>query len=98
MNTNSTIIKSLIFPLVNKFAKEDLNMLPDTFWNQFAADFIRYEIDATPIYATLYQLELQDPEAVFEKLQLSNAKHVEYYTDILFGLSALLDEITKTLV
>lgn len=68
MNTNSTIIKSLILPLVIKFAKGDLNMLPDDFWNQFATDFIQYETDATPIYTSLYQLELQDPEAVFEKL------------------------------
>ena len=68
MNTASTIIKSLILPLVIKFAKGDLNMLPDDFWNQFATDFIQYETDATPIYTSLYQLELQDPEAVFEKL------------------------------
>lgn len=37
-------------------------------------------------------------DSVFEKLELSQAKHVEYYNDMLFGLSALLDEITNTLV
>lgn len=68
MNTNSIIIKSLILPLVIKFAKRDLNVLPDDFWNQLATDFIQYEIDAAPTYNALYQLELQDPEAVFEKL------------------------------
>ena len=68
MNTASTILKSLILPLVIKFSKGDLTTLPDDFWNQFAADFVHYEIDATPIYTTLYKLELQNPEAVFEKL------------------------------
>jgi hypothetical protein len=68
MNTASTIIKSIILPLLIKFSKGDLTMLPDDFWNQFAADFIYYETAATPIYTSLYQLELQDPEAVFEKL------------------------------
>jgi hypothetical protein len=68
MNTASTIIKSLILPLVVKFAKGDVNALPDNFWEKFAADFIRYEIDATTVFASLYQLELQNPEAVFEQL------------------------------
>jgi ribosomal protein S17E len=68
MNTPSTIIKSLIVPLVIKFSKGDLTALPDAFWNQFATDFIYYENDATPIYASLYKLELQNPEAIFEKL------------------------------
>lgn len=68
MNTASTIIKSLILPLVIKFTKGNINTLPDDFWNQFANDFIRYEINATPIYTSLYKLELQNPEAVFEKL------------------------------
>ena len=68
MNTASTILKNLILPVVVKFSKANVNDLPDNFWNQFATDFIRYEIDATPIYTLLYKLELQDPEAVFEKL------------------------------
>ncbi len=68
MNTASTILKSLMLPLVIKFSKGDLTALPDAFWNQFATDFIHYEIDATPIYTALYKLELQNPEAIFEKL------------------------------
>ncbi len=68
MNTPSTIIKSLILPLVIKFTKVDVNSLSDDFWKQFATDFIYYENDATPIYTSLYKLELQNPEAVFEQL------------------------------
>ena len=68
MNTASTILKSLILPLVIKFSKGDVTTLPDDFWNQFATDFIYYEIDAAPIYTALYKLELQNPEAIFEKL------------------------------
>lgn len=68
MNTASNILKSVILPLVNKFSKGDVTSLPDDFWNQFATDFIHYEIDATPIYTALYKLELQNPEAIFEQL------------------------------
>jgi len=68
MNTNAVLLKSLILPLLVKFVNGDVNALPDVFWEQFAADFIRYEIDATPVFASLYQLELQNPEGLFEKL------------------------------
>ena len=68
MNTASTIIKSLIVPLVIKFTKVDVNSLSDDYWKQFATDFIYYENDATPIYTSLYKLELQNPEAVFQQL------------------------------
>ena len=68
MNTTSTIVKNLIVPLVIKFSKGDVASLPDDFWYQFANDFIHYEIDATPTYKSLYKLELQNPEDVFEKL------------------------------
>lgn len=68
MNTASTILKSLILPLIIKLSKANLNSLPDSFWNQLATDFIHYETNASPIYASLYKLELQNPEDVFEKL------------------------------
>lgn len=68
MNTTSTIIRGLILPLVIKLSKGDVTSLPDDFWHQFATDFIYYEIDAAPVYAALYQLELENPEDVFEKL------------------------------
>lgn len=68
MNTPSTIIKSIILPLVVKISKGNVTTLPDDYWAQFAIDFIHFENNATPIYTALYQLELQNPEAVFEKL------------------------------
>jgi hypothetical protein len=68
MNNSSTLIKGLILPLIIKMSKGNLNTLSDDFWNQFANDFIHYEIDAQPIYSTLYKLELQNPEDVFDKL------------------------------
>jgi hypothetical protein len=68
MNNSSTLIKGLILPLIIKLSKGNLNDLPDDFWNQFANDFIHYEIDAQPVYSTLYKLELQNPEDVFDKL------------------------------
>ncbi len=68
MNNSSTLIKGLILPLIIKLSKGNLNDLPDDFWNQFATDFIYYEIDAQPIYSTLYKLELQNPEDIFDKL------------------------------
>lgn len=97
MNTASTIIKSLILPLVIKFSKGNVNTLPDDFWNQFATDFIHYENDATPIYNTLYQLELQNPEAVFEKLPQAYSSFIkelaeEYVLDNQSELTAQLIE------
>lgn len=68
MNNSSILIKGIILPMIIKMSKGDLNNLSDDFWNQFANDFIHYEIDAQPIYSALYKLELQNPEDVFEKL------------------------------
>lgn len=68
MNNSSSLIKGIILPLIIKLSKGNLNDLPDDFWNQFAYDFINYEIDAKPIYLKLYNLELQNPEDVFDKL------------------------------
>lgn len=68
MNNSSIQIKGLILPLIIKMSKGNLSNLSDDFWIQFANDFIHYEIDAQPIYTTLYKLELLNPEDVFEKL------------------------------
>ena len=68
MSTLSTIIKSLILPIVIKSAKFDVSSAPDTFWEQFASDFVTYETDASAIYSTLYKLELSNPEYIFNQL------------------------------
>ena len=59
MNNPSTLIKGLILPLIIKMSNWNLSNLSDDFWDQFANDFIHYEINAQPIYSTLYKLELQ---------------------------------------
>ncbi len=68
MSTISTIIKNLILPIVIKSAKFDVSSAPDVFWEQFAIDFVTYETDASTIYSTLYKLELNNPEYIFNQL------------------------------
>lgn len=70
MNIGSKILKNLLLPLLVKSTKVDVASFPDAYWEQFSADFIHYDINAKPIFASLYQLELQNPEDVFEKLPI----------------------------
>jgi hypothetical protein len=96
MSTVSTIIKNLILPLVIKYAKVDVSSAPDTYWKQFASDFINYEIDAGPIYSVLYKLELQNPEDIFKQLP-------EVYSDFIKELAEEFvmgneDELTDKLI
>jgi hypothetical protein len=96
MNTTSTIIKSLILPLIIKLSKGDVSSLPDDFWHQFATNFIYYEIDAAPVYAALYQLELENPEDVFEKLpQVYSSFIIELAEEYVLGNQS---EITTKLL
>lgn len=95
MNT-STIIKNLILPIVIKSAKVDVSSAPETYWNQFANDFISYEIDASPIYSTLFKLELQNPEDVFQKLPKAYSDFInELAEGYVFGNE---NELTRKLV
>lgn len=65
---SATIIKDIIFPLIIKSAHVEVLSISDSFWEQFASDFLNFEIDATPTYNALYNLELCDPESVFKQL------------------------------
>jgi hypothetical protein len=68
MSRISTIIKNLMLPLLIKSAKLDISSAPDIFWEQFAIDFVSFETDASSIYSTLYKLELNNPETIFNQL------------------------------
>lgn len=98
MNNSSILIKGIILPLIIKMSKENLNNLSDDFWNQFANDFIHYEIDAQPIYSALYKLELQNPEEVFEKLPQAYSSFISEIAEeyVLGNTSSLINKLLES--
>ena len=98
MNNSSTLIKGIILPMIIKLSKGNLNDLPDDFWNQFANDFIHYEIDAQPVYSTLYKLELQNPEEVFEKLPQAYSSFISELAEeyVLGNTSTIINKLLES--
>ena len=68
MNPISTLTKNLIIPIVTKHSSVDGFTLSDIKWEQFALNFINFEIDAASTYSFFYKLELENLEAVFNEL------------------------------
>lgn len=69
MRTAAVILKELIFP----FLEKDSGFKPENtetgLWEKMAEDFLDYENNPKPIYATIYSLELNDPERVINELK-----------------------------
>lgn len=80
MKAATTNIKNKVFRKLEKDSQFDSKKLDDAFWEKFANDFLNYEIDPKPLYATIYSLELEDAEKVIAKLP-------GYYTSILKELA-----------
>jgi hypothetical protein len=98
MNNSSILIKGIILPMIIKMSKGDLNNLSDDFWNQFANDFIHYEIDAQPIFSALYKLELQNPEDVFEKLPQAYSSFISELAEeyVLGNTSIIINKLLES--
>ena len=67
MKTATSIVKNIFQAQLEKDSQFDLQKLTDVFWEKTTRAFLNYETDPKPLYATIYSLELQDPEKVISK-------------------------------
>ena len=68
METATGIIKDLLFPRLEKDLNFRQQQLDDVFWFKFTEAFLDYEIDPKPVFASVYRLELENPERIIGKL------------------------------
>ncbi len=69
MRTAAVILKELIFPFLEKDSGFKLENTETGLWEKMAEDFLDYENNPKPIYATIYSLELNDPERIIKESQ-----------------------------
>lgn len=74
MNFATQIIQSLLVPELEQDNSFNFRTITSTYWQRFATAFLEYEQDAKPIYALLYELELDNVEEVFNTLPLLYAE------------------------
>jgi hypothetical protein len=68
MKTTIAIVQNIILPKLEKDSKFSGEKVDVAFWEKFATDLLHFEADAKPIYASIYSLELDNPEKIIDKL------------------------------
>ena len=67
METTLTI-KNILLPKMEKDLKFSEENVTAAFWEKFVTDLLHFEADAKPLYASIYSLELDNPEKIIDKL------------------------------
>ncbi len=70
METTICIVQDIILAKLEKDSKFDIKKTNSDFWISFEADLLHFEKDAKPLYASIYGLELENPERIISKLPL----------------------------
>ena len=73
MEKEIQIIQDLFIPVLQKDERFDVSKCDNTFWEKILQEFIVYQQDSKPFYATIYSLELAEPMKVIHKLE--NLQH-----------------------
>lgn len=73
MEKEIQIIQDLFIPVLQKDECFDALKCDNTFWEKILQEFIDYQQDSKPFYATIYGLELAEPMKVIHKLE--NLQH-----------------------
>lgn len=73
MEKEIQIIQDLFIPVLQKDVRFDASKCDNTFWEEIVQEFIVYQQDSKPFYATIYGLELAEPMKVIHKLE--NLQH-----------------------
>ena len=73
MEKEIQIIQDLFIPVLQKDECFDALKCDNTFWEKILHEFIDYQQDSKPFYATVYSLELAEPMKVIHKLE--NLQH-----------------------
>jgi hypothetical protein len=93
MKKSEQIIKSLVLPILEKDTNFKQSIVNSDFWNTLTSELTVYENDAKPIFKTIYELQLNDPEKVISKLPVIHTNFIkelaEYY--VLEGKDETID-------
>ena len=73
MEKEIQIIQDLFIPVLQKDKRFDVSKCDNPFWKKILQEFIDYQQDSKPFYATIYSLELAEPMKVIHKLE--NLQH-----------------------
>ena len=73
MEKEIQIIQDLFIPVLQKDERFDASKCDNTFWGEIVQEFIVYQQDSKPFYATIYSLGLAEPMKVIHKLE--NLQH-----------------------
>ena len=73
MEKEIQIIQDLFIPVLQKDERFDASKCDNAFWEKILQEFIDYQQDSKPFYATIYSLELAEPMKVIHKLE--NLQH-----------------------
>lgn len=68
MKTAINILQNIILPELEKDINFDNLKTNNAFWTNLTNALLRFEQDAKPVYATIYSLELDNPEIIIDKL------------------------------
>ena len=69
MEKEVQILQNLFIPVLQKDERFDASKCDGLFWNKITSEFINFELDKKPFYASIYSLELADAENIINKLE-----------------------------
>jgi hypothetical protein len=69
MEKETLILQELFIPVLQKDERFEESKCDSLFWNKITAEFINYEKDKKPFYASIYSLELVNVEQVLNELE-----------------------------
>lgn len=69
MEKETLILKELFIPVFQKDERFDKSKCDGLFWNKVTSEFINFEQDKKPFYASIYSLELVNVEQVLNELE-----------------------------
>ena len=69
MNKETLILQELFIPILQKYECFEKSKYDSLFWNKLTSEFINFEQDKKPFYATIYSLKIVNVEHVLNELE-----------------------------
>jgi hypothetical protein len=95
MEKETLILKELFIPVLQKDERFEESKCDSLFWNKVTSEFINFEQDKKPFYASIYSLDLVNVEQVLNELELLLNPFLEQLAEE--NVQGYSSEITKKL-
>lgn len=69
MEKETLILQELFIPVLQKYERFEESKCDSLFWNKITSEFINFEQDKKPFYASIYSLDLVNVEQVLNELE-----------------------------